>query len=71
VSGQADAGLVYQTDARRAGTAVEVIPIPRSDEFPNSYVLLTVSHDDLTPEETEFLDVFAGEAMVEAGFTVP
>lgn len=71
VSGQADAGLVYQTDAQCAGTAVEVIPIPKADEFPNAYVLLTIGHEDLTPEETAFLDAFTDDALTDAGFTVP
>lgn len=35
VSGEADAGWVYRTDAAAAGTAVEVIEIPRADNHVN------------------------------------
>ncbi|NLA54799.1 MAG: solute-binding protein [Corynebacterium humireducens] len=36
VSGQADAGWVYRTDALDAGAAVEVIDIPGAEEHPNT-----------------------------------
>lgn len=36
-SGQADAGIVYRTDAKRAGDAVLQFPIPHSSEVVNSY----------------------------------
>ncbi|AOX05765.1 molybdate ABC transporter substrate-binding protein [Corynebacterium sp. NML98-0116] len=38
VSGEADAGFVYRTDAAAAGDAVEVLDIPHADEKPNSLV---------------------------------
>lgn len=43
-SGEADAGLVYATDAKAAGDKVEIIEIARADEVVNSYpIALTVS----------------------------
>lgn len=43
-SGEADAGLVYATDAKAAGDKVETIEIARANEVVNSYpIALTVS----------------------------
>ncbi len=36
-SGQADAGLVYVTDARQAGDAVTTVPFPESAAAVNTY----------------------------------
>ncbi|MDO5726296.1 MAG: molybdate ABC transporter substrate-binding protein [Bowdeniella nasicola] len=36
-AGEADAGLVYTTDAKAAGDAVEVIEVPGADEVVNRY----------------------------------
>ncbi len=40
--GEADAGLVYATDAASAGEAVEVIEILGADEDPNTYWIAVV-----------------------------
>ena len=43
-SGEADAGLVYATDAKAAGDKVETIEVSRANEVVNSYpIALTVS----------------------------
>ena len=42
-SGEADAGLVYLTDATGAGDKVEIIEIPGSDENPNTYWIAKVA----------------------------
>ena len=43
-SGEADAGLVYATDAKAAGDKVETIEVARANEVVNSYpIALTVS----------------------------
>lgn len=41
-SGEADAGLVYLTDATSAGDAVEIIEIPGADADPNTYWIAKV-----------------------------
>lgn len=50
VSGEADAGWVYRTDAAAAGDKVEVIDIPGAEEEPNSLVAAVTS---TTPHEAE------------------
>ena len=50
-SGQADAGLVYVTDAIRAGKEVTVIDIPESDAVVNFYPLAAVKSDDKLAQE--------------------
>ena len=43
-SGEADAGLVYTTDAKAAGDKVEIVEIPRANEVVNSYpIAVTIS----------------------------
>ena len=72
--GQADAGLVYRTDAARAGDLVEVMDIPHSEEFPNDYPLLYLG--DGEPSEAavawvkELTEGEGREAMIAGGFTV-
>src|SRR5699024_11402158 len=41
-SGEADAGLVYVTDVRRGGDAVEGIAFPEAEEAVNVYPITTV-----------------------------
>lgn len=46
ISGQADAGLVYVTDAIRAGDAVTVIDIPEAESVVNFYPIAAIDVDD-------------------------
>lgn len=50
-SGQADAGLVYVTDAIRAGNDVTVVDIPESDSVVNQYPIAAVNSDDALAQE--------------------
>lgn len=42
MSGEADAGLVYVTDAKGAGTKVESVPFPEAAKAVNTYPIATV-----------------------------
>lgn len=74
-SGQADAGLVYVTDARAAGDAVTVVAFPESGDSVNSYPI-AVLEDSRNPDAARaFVDFVAGpeglEILGEAGFAGP
>lgn len=59
-SGEADAGIVYTTDATAAGDAVEAIEISGAEDDPNRYpiaVLAEAEHPDLAQQ---FLDSVTG-----------
>ena len=75
VSGEADAALVYATDAVAAGDGVETVEIPGAAQQPTSYVVapLTQSDDpDLAQEWVDHVTSDAGRsALTEAGFAVP
>lgn len=75
VSGEADAALVYATDAASAGDAVTTVAIPGADREPNSYLIapLAQARDaDLAAEWTAFVTGPEGESVLtEAGFSRP
>ncbi len=72
-SGQADAGLVYVTDAIRAGDNVTVIDIPEADAVVNMYPIAAVGAQDRLAQE--FVDFVMSDAAQEklraAGFGSP
>lgn len=74
-SGQADAGIVYATDARRAGDAVELVPVPGTEEVTNRYPAAVVAGTDAPEAAREWLAVLTGETgreiLVDAGFGLP
>jgi molybdate transport system substrate-binding protein len=74
-SGEADAGLVYATDAVAAGDTVGTVPIPRAEEQLTSYSIdaLDQSADaDLAQDWVELVTGPDGqEALTAAGFTLP
>lgn len=71
-SGQADAGLVYVTDVRKAGDEVEGIAFPESDSAVNTYPITTVAGSENTALGDEFIDLVTGadgqEVLAEYGF---
>ncbi|MEJ5868439.1 molybdate ABC transporter substrate-binding protein [Pseudokineococcus sp. 5B2Z-1] len=74
-SGQADAGVVYATDARRAGDAVRTVEVPAADGAVNTYPV-AVLDDAAEPEAARtFVDLLTGpegrEVLAEAGFGAP
>ncbi|HNJ79156.1 MAG TPA: molybdate ABC transporter substrate-binding protein [Marmoricola sp.] len=74
-SGEADAGLVYVTDVRSAGDAVEGISFPESSAAVNSYpitALADAKHPELAQQFADFVVSPAGlKVLQEAGFGRP
>jgi molybdate transport system substrate-binding protein len=75
VSGEADAGLVYATDAVAAGDAVEAIEIPGAEEQLTSYYATTLeqaSDADLAADWVAWVTSEEGRAILaDAGFGMP
>lgn len=74
-SGQADAGLVYATDAAAAGDAVETVAVARADEVVNSYPV-AVTADPAEPDlAAAWVDLVLGpegrQVLGDAGFGTP
>ncbi|HEX6149070.1 molybdate ABC transporter substrate-binding protein [Nocardioides sp.] len=74
-SGEADAGLVYATDAVAAGDGVETIEIPGADEHLTSYVaapLEGAQDPDLAQAWVDLLTSQPGQrVLADAGFGLP
>lgn len=74
-SGQADAGIVYATDARRAGDAVETVPVPGADQVTNRYPAAVVAGTDAPAAAQAWIATLTGEAgrraLADAGFELP
>jgi molybdate transport system substrate-binding protein len=72
VSGDADAGLVYTTDAKGAGSKVSSVAFPESDQVTNRYPIAALKSATNPPAATLFLAEVTGAAgqqiLQEAGF---
>lgn len=75
LAGEAEAGLVYASDAVAAGDAVETIRIPGSGEQPTTYLTATLEQSDDPDLAEEWVDLVTSEvgraALAEAGFDLP
>ena len=75
VSGEADAGLVYATDAVAAGDGVSTVAIPGAEAEPTTYrtaVLAQAVDADLAQAWVDFVTSEEGLAILrEAGFGAP
>jgi len=75
VSGEADAGLVYASDAVAAGDDVETIEIPGAEEELTTYFTTTLEQSDDPDLAQAWVDLVTSEdgraALTEAGFTLP
>jgi molybdate transport system substrate-binding protein len=60
-SGQADAGIVYVTDARASGDKVETLPITGADKAPNAYLIGRVLASEQATLAAEFVALVTGE----------
>ena len=74
-SGQADAGLVYVTDAQGAGEKVTAIPFPESSGAVNSYPIAMLEEPTNPAAAQTFVDLVTGpqgqEVLAAAGFAAP
>ncbi|GAA5124811.1 molybdate ABC transporter substrate-binding protein [Alloalcanivorax gelatiniphagus] len=75
VTGEADAGLVYATDAVAAGDEVEAVAISGAEDHPTSYVAATLEQSDdadLAAEWVAWVTSEEGQAILgDAGFGRP
>jgi molybdate transport system substrate-binding protein len=74
-SGEADAGLVYVTDVRAAGDAVDGISVDESDQAVNTYPIASVAGGGNADAGAAFIDYVTGEGgqkvLAAAGFGEP
>lgn len=74
-SGQADAGLVYVTDARVAGGKVAEVAFPESGGVVNTYPIAVLARSDNPAGAHKFVDLVTGPdgqaVLTAAGFSTP
>ncbi|GGN88132.1 molybdate ABC transporter substrate-binding protein [Nocardia rhizosphaerihabitans] len=74
-SGQADAGLVYVTDAAGAGAKVTSVPIPQASAAVNTYPIAVVADSKQAETAAKFTALVTGPsgraALATAGFGAP
>jgi molybdate transport system substrate-binding protein len=74
-SGEADAGLVYLTDARKAGNAINTVDFPESAEAVNVYPIAVLKHASQPALAQKFVNLVVsptGEKVLnQAGFAGP
>jgi molybdate transport system substrate-binding protein len=74
-SGQADAGLVYLTDAMSAGDKVTAVPFPEASRAVNTYPIAVLKGSKNPDLARKFVDLVTGEAgqkvLSAAGFAKP
>ncbi|BBY82064.1 molybdate-binding protein [Mycolicibacterium pulveris] len=74
-SGQADAGLVYITDAIDAGDKVTAVPFPEAEGLVNTYPIAVLEQSQNPDLATKFVAAVTGEpgqrVLAAAGFTTP
>ncbi|MDA8438404.1 MAG: molybdate ABC transporter substrate-binding protein [Propionibacterium sp.] len=74
-TGEADAGIVYTTDATAAGSQVRTIAIPHSDQVVNRYPIATVAGSSHAAEAQSFVAYVtsaSGRAVLSSyGFGIP
>ncbi|MGD9622845.1 MAG: molybdate ABC transporter substrate-binding protein [Mycolicibacterium sp.] len=74
-TGQADAGLVYVTDAAGAGDKVTAIPFPESRGAVNTYPIAILAESVNPADAEDFIDLLLGprgqSVLATAGFAAP
>jgi molybdate transport system substrate-binding protein len=73
--GEADAGLVYATDAHAAGNRVTTVPVPHADRYRTSYPAAGLAASGHPALAHQWLDLLASPAgrgvLTDAGFSTP
>jgi molybdate transport system substrate-binding protein len=73
--GEADAGIVYTTDATAAGDQVATLPIPGSGKQVTTYPIVTLSQSSNSALAQQFVDLVTGstgqQVLARAGFGAP
>ena len=73
--GEADAGIVYTTDAVSAGDAVKTIPIPGTSQQTTTYPIATLEQSEQSDLAQEFVDLVMSDqgqqVLQDAGFGAP
>src|SRR6201996_592898 len=74
-NGEDDAGLVYLTDAHKAGDKVTAVKFPESDEAVNIYPIAVLKHASQPALAQKFVDLVTGatgrRVLTQAGFASP
>jgi len=74
-SGQADAGVVYVTDAKASGSKVDTVAIKNADQVKNEYLLGVVATSKNSRLASQFVALVTGSdgqrTLSGAGFTLP
>ncbi|MDT5203221.1 MAG: molybdate transport system substrate-binding protein [Mycobacterium sp.] len=74
-NGEADAGLVYLTDARKAGDKVSTVKFPESADAVNVYPIAILKHASQPALAQKFVDLVTGpmgqKVLNQAGFANP
>lgn len=74
-SGQADAGVVYVTDARDAGDKVTAVPFAEAADAVNTYPIAVLRRSENTDAAQRFVDLVTGQIgqrlLGDAGFAKP
>ena len=75
ISGEADAGLVYASDAVAAGDDVETVEIPGAEQELTTYLTATLEQSGDADLARKWVDLVTSEegraALTEAGFSLP
>lgn len=75
ISGEADAGLVYASDAVAAGDDVETVEIPGAEKELTTYFTTTLEQSEDADLARAWVDLVTSDegraALTEAGFTLP
>lgn len=75
ISGEADAALVYASDAVAAGDDVATFPIDGAEEQPTSYLIGTLEQAEDSDLAAEWVELVIGpdgrQALTDAGFGAP